>query len=428
MRMTLLYKFHTNERGAISIIFALMLIMIVAIVGGAVDYGRYTSARMQKQHAKDTAVHATGPVLQIENGDEAKALVAAERYYNENKSRFISNDNVTFSIEDGEITVSISDSRIQTPFLGVVGIPELKVQNVSKAIIAAGSNSGSHVEIAMMLDVTGSMCGGYPYDCTSATKLDTMKEAAKDLIDIVVWEDQSEFTSRIALVPFSEHVNVGASYFSAITGTSPGGSGDDRTCVRERDGVSRYSADRPNGSNGYFAHASQWSGTCKPTVSIMPLSSDKAALKAHVDSFTGKGSTAGHIGTQFAWYTLDPDWGNIWGNQSKGLPYSMTAQINEFSKPKLYKIAVLMTDGEYNTEYSGAGSTTQAREFCTKMKNAGIVVYTVGFEIGSSGSAYETMQQCATSPDHFYNATNGEELRMSFRDIAMQISTLRLAE
>ena len=62
------------------------------------------------------------------------------------------------------------------------------------------------------------------------------------------------------------------------------------------------------------------------------------------------------------------------------------------------------------------------------MKNQGIVIYTVGFEIGTSGSAYDTMQQCASSSDHFYNASNGDELRMSFRDIAMQVSTLRLAE
>ena len=38
------------------------------------------------------------------------------------------------------------------------------------------------------------------------------------------------------------------------------------------------------------------------------------------------------------------------------------------------------------------------------------------------------MQQCASSGDHFYNASNGEELRIAFRDIAMQVSTLRLSE
>jgi len=428
MRIKRVQNFHRDESGAIAIIFALMLVIIVAVVGGAVDYGRYLAARSQTLQAMDAAVLAAGRVLQIENGDEAKALSAASKYYNENKSRFLTHDSVAFSVEDGEITVSISDSRVRTPFLGVVGVPELKVQNVAKAIIAAGGNAGSHVEIAMMLDVTGSMCGGWPYDCTSATKLDTMKEAAKDLINIVVWQDQSEFTSRIALIPFSEHVNVGSTYFSAITGAAPGGSEDDRTCVRERTDANRYTGAAPNAANGYFTHFSQSSGTCKPTVTMMPLSSDKTALKAHVDGFTGKGSTAGHLGTQFAWYALDPNWGSVWGSGSEGKPYSMTAEINEYGKPKLYKIAILMTDGEYNTQHSGDGSTTQAREFCNEMKNKGIVVYTVGFEIGSSGSAYDTMQQCATSAEHFYNATNGEELRMSFRDIAMQVSTLRLAE
>jgi hypothetical protein len=57
-----------------------------------------------------------------------------------------------------------------------------------------------------------------------------------------------------------------------------------------------------------------------------------------------------------------------------------------------------------------------------------LTTFTIGFEIGTSGSAYETMQQCASTEEHFYNASNGEELRMSLRDIAMQVSTLRLAE
>ncbi len=46
-----------------------------------------------------------------------------------------------------------------------------------------------------------------------------MIAAAKDLIDIVVWDDQSKYTSRVALAPFSAAVNVG-DYFTAITGKS----------------------------------------------------------------------------------------------------------------------------------------------------------------------------------------------------------------
>jgi hypothetical protein len=32
------------------------------------------------------------------------------------------------------------------------------------------------------------------------------------------------------------------------------------------------------------------------------------------------------------------------------------------------------------------------------------------------------------SPEDFYNATTGDELRQAFRDIALKISTLRLVE
>ena len=45
--------------------------------------------------------------------------------------------------------------------------------------------------------------------------------------------------------------------------------------------------------------------------------------------------------------------------------------------PKLRKIAVLMTDGEYNTEYLNADSTTQARSICANIKDTGIEVYTI---------------------------------------------------
>ncbi len=64
------------------------------------------------------------------------------------------------------------------------------------------SAGGSNVEISLMLDVTGSMC-------SPCTKIQAVQSAAKDLIDIVVWSDQSQYYSRVALAPFAEAVNVG---------------------------------------------------------------------------------------------------------------------------------------------------------------------------------------------------------------------------
>ena len=63
-----------------------------------------------------------------------------------------------------------------------------------------------------MLDVTGSMC-------TPCSKIDAAKSAAKDLIDIVIWDDQSQFTSRVALAPFAEAVNVGTVLAPLVRGT-----------------------------------------------------------------------------------------------------------------------------------------------------------------------------------------------------------------
>jgi hypothetical protein len=110
---------------------------------------------------------------------------------------------------------------------------------------------------------------------------------------------------------------------------------------------------------------------------------------------------------------------------------------------------VLMTDGEYNYQYcnsttpttagammpdydtgtSGANckspngtSTVQARALCVAMKASGITVYTVGFGLGSTGSAVDTLRGCASEPHMFYNTTTGDELRNAFRHIATSIA------
>ncbi len=130
--------------------------------------------------------------------------------------------------------------------------------------------------------------------------------------------------------------------------------------------------------------------------------------------------------------------------------YSVLSEVNSKGEPLLQKIAVLMTDGEYNTQYcksgildknslgsssakgncnaSGGNSATQARVLCAAMKNEGIPVYSVGFQLASGGNAEETLSQCATTEDHVYNVQDAEELKQSFRSIALKISGLYLSK
>ena len=70
---------------------------------------------------------------------------------------------------------------------------------------------GGSIEVSLMLDITGSMAG---------QKLTALKTAAKDLVNIIVWPDQSEHTSKVALVPYSMGVNVG-DYADKVRGAPP---------------------------------------------------------------------------------------------------------------------------------------------------------------------------------------------------------------
>ncbi len=164
-----------------------------------------------------------------------------------------------------------------------------------------------------------------------------------------------------------------------------------------------------------------------------PLTSDKDVLYAASEAMDDWNTTAGHLGTAWAWYLLSPDWGYLWPN-AESTPAAYNAE-------NTMKVAVLMTDGIYNEQYCNGvtddiievcdapdDSTSQARELCTQMKAKGIVIYTVGFNISNNSSPAITMQQCATDASKYFRPTTGAELIQNFQEIAQDITDLRLSQ
>jgi Flp pilus assembly protein TadG len=463
-----LRHFGADRSGSVAIMFGLLVIPIVAVVGLGVDFGRAYAVRAQTQSSLDAAALAAGRVAQVEKVDMInKASATASAYFNEAKPTNVVKSTLEFSANSAQTQFTVTaTSWVRTPFLGVINSMFHKASvadapagcqgnfyacitfsTTSTAELKSGGNGGENIEVALMLDVTGSMCD-------PCQKITDLKTAAKDLIDIIVWDDQSEFTSKVALAPFSQAVNVGSTYFTAVTGLAddpdPDGDGYNypptcyksngklkgscagdseykakkyTKCVVERTGSTAFTDASP--ATKYLNALDSVDSTpdCKPSaVTIMPLTKDKTALKAMIDKFAADGSTAGHLGTAWAWYLLSPNWVNVWPAESKPVAYGTA---------KTKKIAVLMTDGEYNIQYkesSNGSSTTQARTLCTNMKaaNVGIEVFTVGFDLGGNQTAINTLSQCATDASHFYNTSTGDELKQAFRDIALKISTLRL--
>ena len=403
-------RFGAAKNGSVTIMFSLMLVPMLALVGMGIEYGSAVIARSKIQNITDSAALAAGREFQI-SGDTAAARTKAENYYNAAVGAIMDNDSqfnfpspsVAIDAVTGTMTI-VGTGTMKTRFTRVVNFDQYELGARTEAMLSIGGNDQS-IEIAMMLDVTGSMGG---------SKIADMKVAAKDVVEILVANDQSNHSSRVALAPFSRSVKVG-SYYQAVTGYSPvSGS---KTCVTERTGSQKFTDAAPG--TGAYVKRYNTSYSCKPTSPIVPLTDDKDLLNATIDSFSAGGYTAGHIGTAWAWYLVSPKWNNIWPVESQATDYNQSDTI---------KAVILLTDGEYNTQYSSNGSSNyQARQLCENMKAEGVVVYTVGFELSAS-SAIDTMEQCATSNDHYYLAEDGDALKLAFRDIAFKLAQLRLSK
>jgi Flp pilus assembly protein TadG len=237
----LLARFKADDRGAIALMAGVSLVVLCMVVGGAVDFARYSNAKSQTAAALDTAVLAGARTLML-TGDPSKAEAAAAKYYEENVAgRFaVESDSVQFSVTDENKTVTGSgNAYLPKTFLKVAGIDKLALvkdpaASFPKATISGGG--GSNIEVSVMLDVTGSMCDDGVGPCTTGTKIDALKTAAKDLVNIVVLDDQSQYKSRVALVPFAQRIRVaqngqGADLMKRMTDLDATWSGWRRNCT-----------------------------------------------------------------------------------------------------------------------------------------------------------------------------------------------------
>lgn len=456
--ITSVSKFCDHQSGAIAIPMALMITVMVAFIGAAVDFARWQSTRSRAQVAIDNALLTAARSLQTNGGDKAAALRMAQVTYAFAMSHGPKLIGHTISFDfaaDGQTILATGGAKISTPFLKFLSIPNLTVlsfsaANAPRATVGSPGDSNGSIEVSMMLDVTGSMIGA---------RLDNLKLAAKDLVDILNPENPVGKPIGIAIVPYAASVNAGKNA-SSVRGTISNGNcnvpgcqsytfvnalGQLRTfnasdCVSERSGATAFDDTPPSTSKVGYVY--QPSANPCPSSELVPLSRNRQFLHNAIDKLRGGGSTAAQVGFGWAWYVLSPKWGYLWPSSSPG-PYNDS---------KVKKIAVLMTDGEFNSPYCsgvissdatyGSGATsdhikckspngnpyTQALKLCAGMKTAGIEVYTVGFDVIDSTSARQVLHECATDPSRHYDATTTEQLRQAFRDIALKIAPVYLSK
>lgn len=150
---------------------------------------------------------------------------------------------------------------------------------------------------------------------------------------------------------------------------------------------------------------------------IIPLTNNRDTLDDFFASKSIGGTTPGHLGTAWAWYMLSPKWSSIW-------PAVSTPA--EYGDETVMKAAIIMTDGEYNKQYSDATSRNQALALCQGMRDAGITVYTIGFGFSSSSAdttAANMLKQCVNNDSNsYFFPYDATELREAFADIGRRLT------
>ncbi|MET0294368.1 MAG: ubiquitin-activating E1 FCCH domain-containing protein [Phenylobacterium sp.] len=525
-----LRRWFAGRRGNVTIITAISLPVLLFASMGAMDFDRASTAKSALQDSLDAAT------LYVARSDAVDAAtiqqMGAQRLdgnlVNLKGGKLISSTFVP--ADEGRKIVGTAVLEVESSVVGVFNDNRLEITLDSEVVRAS-----KDIEVSLVLDTTGSMAGQRIID---------LREAAKGLVDIVVKDDQSPFYTKVALVPYSTAVNVGALATAArgsvqtmksitgatkanpvvITSNSHGFLNGDHiiisgvsgmtqlnnkefvvagktnntfqlqgvdgrnyssyssggkictasgcelyafdtptnpivrktfpvsTCVTERGGVDAYTDTAPSAApfGRHYAGISNppaWVSAAAvanpcPTNAVTPLSSDKAALKTKIGALQASGSTGGHLGVGWGWYLLSPKFGYMLSGEQKPGAYFQN---------DLVKAVVLMTDGEYNSSYcngviskdstSGSGDSRdhincnapnghafdQARTLCARMKQQGVIVYTVGFDVVDDDRARQLVSECATDAKHIFYPNSGAALKEAFKTIAQDLSKLRLA-
>jgi Flp pilus assembly protein TadG len=451
MRFSLL-SFLRSENGVVAPTVAITFAALVAAAGAATDYARAQMVQTKLADTLDAAGLAAGSSINSENSDDV-----ALNYFRVNFPSTYMNSNATLdSVVENDSKTQLdlhATATVPTVFMQMMGIESITVTAATQI-----TRRSTGLELVLVMDTTGSMAG---------SKLTSMKNAAKNLVNILFGDDTTKDDLWIGLVPFSQSVNIGNTHTSWLNSSHFNGLNWGPTswagCVDARASTTRDQTDDPpsveplrayywpdhNDYNNWRRSGGGYNNPIGPDLGpnkycpqpVQTMTNVKSTIIAGIDNMQARGNTHVNFGAVWGWRMLSPRWRGLWGGamDANNLPL-------DYSTPFMNKAVVLLTDGEntmsnsvrsaYGYLSDGVlgttnGSTAVSRlntrlaNVCNSMKGHNIKIYTILFEENSS-TIVNLMRNCASQTD-FYFQSNSANLDSAFHAIGDSLSNLRIS-
>ncbi len=201
-------RLRDDERGAIAVQFALLLIPIAILTFGLVDLSRASLQKRQLQDALDAATLMAARSTATTNADLDAVGDAALATEMAGLGVPLTAANSTFTLGDNNTVVGAIQNVTIKPIIS-------NLWSTGDANVSAGATvmrSVNKLEVALVLDNTGSMGSTLG---SGTRKIDALITASKSLVDVLAAAAAraSETDAvKISVVPFSMTVNVGSAY------------------------------------------------------------------------------------------------------------------------------------------------------------------------------------------------------------------------
>ena len=461
----LIRRFAADLGGNFVVITGVLASVLALSVGFATNVAQLYNVKSGLKNALDAAVTSTARDLTTGKVEPKDARNRVELFLKANGDPQVSSgDRLVLDdliIDQANKTVEATAHIDVDLFFPLFGVGETqRVGNRSAAVYSDRS-----IEVAMMLDVTGSMKKTKRID-----KIGDLQAAATNAINLLLaGQDPRKPRVRVAIVPYAEAVNTGELADAVFVETKKGSnlpppidapksvSAAKRpdNCATERkdkNGGADFSDDGPyterydRKGKIYLARVNRDDRVdiC-PQAELIALTADKRKLLDTIEEFKADGVTAGAIAVQWGYYMLSPKWRTAISDAGQG-----AGPANHDTK-KTFKVAILMTDGQFNTAFAGArdGDTPQmaqgdksrsyAESLCANMKADGIEVFTIGFDLDDPqmrreerNQAKSVLKACSSSDTsaikHYFEASTGEELDAAFKAIIANTERLALTK